>query len=289
MMALICILQDLIFQKENEIINGHQILLLKISCDNRDYYYILDAKYSNEINVKKRYISELVLKYSTQIASKDKFFSDVIGVGAIYPGEKDKIYFFKKNDVDSNRISLPQYFSRAIVGENIGDIFLKERLEKLLKIIDVIECEREDVNAYLPVIQETRDILRTDEIEEFLGKTVEEGDIDYKKEKKSLSVHVTDRPQNHDTVVINGKKCFYYGKSLCLYKRTRCDVGEKSCEYYILKSSKKLLKEEDTCRNFIRYTKRGKVSRVECSVSGLPGCVGPENCKFCMKKNKSKR
>lgn len=66
-----------------------------------DYYYILDAKYSNASNVKKRYIPDLVLKYGTQIASKDKFFSDIISVGAVYPGSKDNIYFFKKNAIGS--------------------------------------------------------------------------------------------------------------------------------------------------------------------------------------------
>lgn len=264
--------------------------VIKVSCNNRDYYYILDAKYSNEINVKKRYISELVLKYSTQIASKDKFFSDVIGVGAIYPGEEDKMYFFKRNVVYSNKISLPQYFSLTIVSKNAGTIILKERLKELLKIVDAIEFEREEVNVHPLLIKEVQrnDIFQNDEAAE-VPRVTEKQVIDYKKiQKKNSSENDANTLQNHTIIVRNRKKCFYYGKSLCLYKRTRCDVGEKPCEHYILKNSKKLLK-EDTCRNFTRYTRRGNVNKVECSISGLPGCVGPENCKFYMKKNKSKK
>lgn len=264
--------------------------IIKISCNNRDYYYILDAKYSNEFNVKKRYMSELVLKYSTQIASKDKFFSDIVGVGAIYPGEKDKIYFFKKNSVESNKKSLPQYFSLAIVDGDLGDVILKKRMKQLLEIIDSIEIEREQGDTHISITEESHkdDIFqKCENIEE--PKMIKKGDVRYNKdEKRNLLNNDSHGLQNHITVVINGKKCFYYGKRLCLYKKTRCDAGEKPCEHYILKNSKKLLMEEDTCRNFIRYTRRGKVNRVECSISGLPGCVGPENCKFYMMKIKAR-
>ena len=55
--------------------------------------------------MKKRYIPALVLKYGTQIASKDKFFSDIIGIGAIYPSKEDKIYYFKRNAINSKKHS----------------------------------------------------------------------------------------------------------------------------------------------------------------------------------------
>lgn len=45
---------------------------------------------------------------------------------------------------------------------------------------------------------------------------------------------------------------------------------------------------QSSCRNLIRYTRRGKIQRVECSISGLSGCIGSEECKFCLKKNESK-
>lgn len=266
--------------------------VIKVSCNHRDYYYILDAKYSNFINVKKRYIPKLVLKYSTQIASKDKFFSDVIGVAAIYPGDEDKMYFFKKNAVGSNKPSLPKYFSMAVVGGESGDNIFKERLKELLKGVEVIEFEKEDINVH-PIESDRGEIqadniVQQDEIPE-VSNSIEKIDDDNPKiEKEKLSDDFTDGQQNQGMVVVNGKKCFYYGKSLCLHKRTRCDVGERPCEYYILRNSTELLKTEDSCRNFIRYTRRGKVNRVECSISGLSGCVGSENCKFYMKKNKSK-
>lgn len=265
--------------------------VIKISYKHSDYYYILDAKYSNFINVKKRYIPELVLKYSTQIASKDKFFSDVIGVGAIYPGDQDKMYFYKKNAIDSNRPPLPQYFSLTVLGEDIGNIILKEKLERLLKIVDLIELETEESDVH-PISKDYEKMqignaLQQENNIEISGFS-KKLDNTYSGEKKHNFLEDVAIENQEHTVGLNGKKCFYYGKSLCLYKRTRCDVEETGCEYYISKKSKELLKDEQTCRNFIRYTKRGKINRVECSVSGLAGCVGPENCKFYMKKNKSK-
>lgn len=262
--------------------------IIKVACNDRNYYYILDAKYSNAINVKKRYMSELVLKYSTQIASKDKFFSDVVAVGAIYPGEEDIMYFFKRNVVNSNKISLPQYFSLTILGDSEGNNILKKRLNELLKIVNTIESEREEKDIRLVTREEIQrdDIIQKDKPVEDQSIIEKENIYDKKVEKTDLLDNATDRMKKHVAVSINGKKCFYYGKKLCLYKKAICDVGERPCEYYILKNSKKLLK-EDTCRNFIRKGK-GKVN-VECSVSGIPGCVGSENCKFFMKKNKSKK
>lgn len=75
---------------------------------------------------------------------------------------------------------------------------------------------------------------------------------------------------------------------MCLCQKIRCTIVDEPCEYYVSENSKELLKEEDLCRNFIRYMSRGRVKRVECSISGLPGCVGTEECKFCLKKNRCK-
>jgi len=87
---------------------------------------------------------------------------------------------------------------------------------------------------------------------------------------------------------VNGKKCFYYGRGMCLCKKNRCEIVDAPCESYVHKNSKDLLSEEDTCRNFIRYMRKGRVKRVECSVSGLPGCIGAADCKFCLKKKEGK-
>ena len=78
------------------------------------------------------------MKYGTQIASKDKFFSDVIGIGAIYPSKEDKIYYFKKNAINSLKHSLPQYFSLTIVDGDVGTQILKEQIEKLFKVVDIL-------------------------------------------------------------------------------------------------------------------------------------------------------
>lgn len=268
--------------------------VLKISSSYRDYYYILDAKYSNAQNVKKRYMPELVLKYSTQIASIDKFITDVIGVGAIYPGDEDKMYYFKKNIVGSQKQSIPKYFSLTIVGESVGNVMLKERLTELLKVVEVIEEERENAEVskeragQIPIIVEKNIIYKGNEQKETTLTSVEEIPSE-----EEINMQISDDMEvagkSEDSVIkVNGKKCFYYAKSMCMYQKIRCQIIDEPCAFYVSKKSKELLKEGDICRNFIRYTRRGKVNRVECSVSGLPGCIGADICKFCMRKNKSK-
>jgi predicted component of viral defense system (DUF524 family) len=264
--------------------------VLKISSSYRDYYYILDAKYSNIQNVKKRHMPELILKYSTQIASVDKFITDVIGVGAVYPGEQDKIYYFKKNKVGSLKQSIPIYFSLSIVGENVGDVMLKERLTELLDMIDVIEEEKENEEGskikagQTPIIAEKNIVYKGNEQKESTLANVGE----------ALNLQIFSDMQlsddSKDSVKkVNGKKCFYYAKGMCMYQKIRCTIADEPCSFYISKKSKELLKEQDICRNFTRYTRRGKLDRVECSVSGRPGCIGQDECKFCLRKNKSRR
>lgn len=269
--------------------------VLKISSSYREYYYILDAKYSTFRNVKKRYMPELVLKYSTQIASKDKYITDVIGVGAIYPGYKDKMYYFKKNKVGSQKQSLPKYFSLTIVGENVGDVILKERLTELLKVVEVIEEERENAEdskerAQIPIIAEKNIVHEGNGYEQ---KETTLASIKKISSDEALNIQTPGDKEamdnSEDTVTkVNGKNCFYYAKGMCMCQKIRCPIVDKPCAFYVSKKSKELLKEEDTCRNFVRYIRRGKVKRVECSVSGLPGCIGPDDCKFYMRKNKSK-
>lgn len=75
---------------------------------------------------------------------------------------------------------------------------------------------------------------------------------------------------------------------MCLCQKKRCTIVDASCEHYVSKKSKPLLEIEDSCRNFIIYRRRGKVQRVKCLISGLSGCIGAEECKFYLKKNKSK-
>lgn len=264
--------------------------VIKICSGGKDYYYILDAKYSNASNVKKRYIPELVLKYGTQMASKDKFFSDIIGVGAIYPGNEDKMYSFKKNAVGSQRQSLPKYFSLAIVGKSVGDVFLKERIRELFNLVEIIEEEKENVN----IPQGTgfqRKSSTNDAVQQSMEIRTALDDEGVEKELLNEQNTEISKAENGKLLVVltNGKKCFYYGKGLCLYQKTLCTISDMSCEYYLPKNARELLTKEDSCRNLIRYTRRGKIQRVECSISGLSGCIGTEECKFCLKKNKSKQ
>lgn len=250
--------------------------VLKIATYSNEYYYILDAKYSNFQNVKKRYISDLVLKYSTQIASKDKFFSDVVGVGAIYPCDSDKMYFFKKNGVSSNRQSLPNYFCFSIVGEEDGNNALRTRVLSLLEIIDVLETEM------VPSVSEC------------ITQELSDKSIDGKQNVNldtNTKITVLDNDSlNHSEKVeengVYGKKCFYYSRGMCLRQKIRCAIEGDICQLYEHRNSKELLQEENSCRYFTRYIQKGKLKRVECSVSGFSGCIGTDKCKFCLKKKR---
>lgn len=250
--------------------------VLKISTYSNEYYYIIDAKYSNFQNVKKRYIPDLVLKYSSQIASTDKFFSDVVGVGAIYPSDSDKMYFFKKNGVNSSRQSLPNYFSFSIVGEEDGNNALKTRVSSLLEIIDVLETEM------IPSVSESK-------IEKVNDESIDDKQNINSDTNFRITVLENDSISDSENVKENGvygKRCFYYSRGMCLRQKIRCAIEGNLCELYENKNSKELLQEEDSCRNFNRYMQKGKVKRVECSVSGLPGCIGADKCKFCLKKKR---
>lgn len=156
-------------------------------------------------------------------------------------------------------------------------------------MVETIEEEKESVNipqeTILRVESSTNDIVQQNGM---LRTTLH----DEEAEKKLLGVQTTETLNIKDkqpVVITSGKKCFYFGKGLCLCQKTRCTILDMVCEYYLPKNTKELLTKEDSCRNLISYTRRGKIQRVECSISGLPGCIGPEECKFCLKKNKSKR
>lgn len=109
------------------------------------------------------------------------------------------MYFFKRDFAGSNKISLPQYFSLAIMGEKEGDIILKERLKKLLKIVDVIELEREGGHVHQSIINEAHEngLFQKDEVVKISGaKEVK---------KKNSSDNMVNRLQKRATAVLNGK------------------------------------------------------------------------------------
>lgn len=246
--------------------------VLKISVENKEYYYILDAKYSSAQNVKKRSIPELVLKYGAQIASKDKYFSDVIGVGALYPSDEGEIYYFKKNGVQSRKQSLPQYFSLPIFGDEIGTKKLTAQIASLLEVIEIIEDKNMlDISVEESSRSDTLE-MKSNMTSETRNIVINVGESEKSEEKKEFKLEKA-----------NSKKCFYYGKGLCLKQKVRCIIDKGSCDFYVHKANKELLKEEDTCRN-CRHVKRGRIYRVECTISGMSGCVGSENCQFYLKK-----
>lgn len=251
--------------------------VLKIVTSINEYYYIIDAKYSKERNVNRIYLPQLILKYGSQIASKDKFLSDIIGVGAIYPGDIDKIKYFKKNKISSNKQSLPNYFSLSIVGEEDGNTILKNRIASLLEVIDDIESEE------TPIIDRNKEKAKT--LINLSNDKKENVDNDLK--KVPLENNIIDDTNNSKEIKLSnvyGKKCFYYAKGRCLRQNAICKIEGDICELYEYKNSKELLKDENSCRNFKQHLKKGKIDRVECRISGLYGCVGTDKCKFYLKK-----
>ena len=141
-------------------------------------------------------------------------------------------------------------------------------MEKLFKVVDILEEERENIDS-------SKKEMNLDNFEIEREKIENEPKIVVEKNEENDSSNIN----------VSGKNCFYYAKNICLCQKKPCTVINASCEHYIPKKSRELLK-EDSCRNLIQCVKRNKPNgRVECSISGLPGCIGAEQCKFYLKKN----
>lgn len=197
--------------------------VLKISGNYKDYYYILDAKYSNFYNVKRWYIPALVLKYGTQIASKDKFFSDIIGIGAIYPSKEDKIYYFKKNVINSKKHSLPQYFSLTIVDGNLGTQILKKQMEKLFKVADKLEEECE-------VMGSSKKEMSSNNFE-----------MKYEKIENETKIDVEKKEENGGSKInVSGKNCF-------IMQKISASVKKKHVQLLTLRVNIIFLKNLESC------------------------------------------
>lgn len=130
--------------------------VFKISGEENEYYFIIDAKYSNFNNVRRRHIPELVLKYSTQIASCNKYTSDVIGIGAIYPNDNNRMYYYKKESKISTKKSIPMFFSLSVEEGDIGNIALKDRLSELLEIVEILENNELQTDIGVKTISEVK-------------------------------------------------------------------------------------------------------------------------------------
>lgn len=109
--------------------------LLMIESEKREYYYVLDAKFSNYKNVKKYHLKEVVLKYGMQLASVNKYFSDILGIGILYLEDRNNINYFKRNI--NNISSLPLIFSIDIGAKE--ESILENAVEELIKQIEYFE------------------------------------------------------------------------------------------------------------------------------------------------------
>lgn len=224
--------------------------IIELECNDRRYYMILDAKYSTLKNVRQYYIPELILKYGTQIASKDKYYSDVIAIGAIYPNDGNKIFYYKKESNISNRKSLPIYFSMAIEKGDNGDTALSNHLNKLISNVNMLENN--------------------------LTKTYEESHKNINEDNEELFKGFKDQIDNTiQNIKVNGKYCQYYGKGICLVQKKACYVKSEICADYIHKDDSSLRRKKINCKNL---NSSGK--NYSCTVSGRKGCIGINECKF---------
>ncbi len=240
--------------------------VLKIKSEKNEYYYVLDAKYSNIRNVERRYINELVLKYGSQISSKDKHFSDVIGIGALYPDDGDILHTYRKNKVNSEKEPLPKYFSLAIIQGEFGDKKIAERLEELIYVIGEIEGEKRIKNIKKDEIKSNGTLQNEDSLH------VE--DVNERKHTAS---------KGHSEIKVFGKKCLHYAKGLCLCRKERCDVVNSACEKYVSIGMGELERQNCDCRHLVQKKKGRKKGDLECRISGRSGCIGTEKCKFYVK------
>ena len=154
-------------------------------------------------------------------------------------------------------------------------IALRDRISSLLDVVDALEAE---VNL---IADENKEKV----IHERNFSNSKEGNTDVNLEKAEQEGNSISSSKKIDETGMYGKRCFYYSRGMCLRQKIRCTIEGNMCELYEHKNSRELIKEE-SCRNFIRYMRKGKINRVECSASGLPGCVGSDKCKFYLKKKK---
>ena len=305
--------------------------VLKLICGNDEYYFILDAKYSKEENVRKLYMPELVLKYSTQIASLDKNYSDVMGIGAIFPDEEDKYMSFKRNYIGSSKESLPRYFSVSVGYDEEGTVNLGKHIRKLIALVEKFDEDRYSEVGSSKEINRESDLVLTEKgerrifedelirltnikekeaaiLDSIASEKIDENIIDTSismesnKDIVARSVPIQDKVINEVTEkqekknnknkelsskanqMITNKNCLYYGKAFCMIQKKLC--SKERCELFIPKQGRRLENKENGCRNLERYIRRGHIFKVECKISGLPGCIGTDKCvRFLKKKN----
>lgn len=240
--------------------------VVKIVSERGEYYFILDSKYSPFTNVKKTLFPELVLKYSAQIASMNKHWSDVIGIGALYPDTKDNIFYFKKNEISSEKEPLPQYFAISVVGETTGTELLKNRISDVFNVINSIENNTLNINRI-------KSSTKSDN---------HNGSISVKPLEQSNADEINSSDNTHaDKKRGVCKRCLYYGKSRCLFKG-KITHSENTCENYAHRNNSNFIS-DNSCRNMIQISRNGRI-KYECKVSGSASCVGAEHCKYFQKK-----
>lgn len=224
--------------------------IIQIQAEMRDYYFIIDAKYSTFNNVKKRYMPELIMKYSAQIASKDKLLSDIVAIGAIYPNDNDKLYYYRKNNVKSSVEPLPMYFSVSVENGKEGDLALGRRLNEILSNVKFLE-------------------------QGFVNDLVKEN-VNLQNEIKDI----VDDEQLKYSSTINSKNCNYYKAGLCLVKKKSCIANNNNCDQYKKRNDGMLLVSNIDCRN-IKFNRKGNLV---CEIADRKGCIGQEKCGFYQKK-----
>lgn len=105
--------------------------VIKISMENKETYFILDSKFSSFKTVKKYRMTEIINKYILGVATKDCYHSQVLGLWGIYPSLSDRHMSLKKNNVFSNKESLPLIEIQALENDNNCMNSLIDRMIKI--------------------------------------------------------------------------------------------------------------------------------------------------------------
>lgn len=136
--------------------------------------------------------------------------------------------------MNSNRQTLPKYFSLAIVGEEEGNNALRARILSLLDVVDALEAE------VIPQVSEHREEKMNDKGSADNQNISSETNV----EKNILEDNYFSHSEKIEENGVYGKRCFYYSRGMCLRQKIRCTIEGELCELYEYKNSKELLRED---------------------------------------------
>ena len=107
----------------------------------------------------------------------------------------------------------------TIVDGDVGTQILKEQIEKLFKVVDILEEECENIDSSKKEMS-----LNNFEIEHEKIENEPKTEVEKKEKNDSLNINVS------------GKNCFYYAKNICLCQKKPCTVINAPCNIIFQKN-----------------------------------------------------